>query len=276
MRKTFCALNTNKIQRWGSRIALALTLGLVTLLSSCTYGANGIFYSLEHVTKIANGNGFGSNSKYISINSVVEYPVSGTSYYLATGGADLFWEKPGSDLWQNVGTLPGVHVASVGELPGVGNSNAPSGATPTLYAVSGDDNGNSALYYTQGDFHTGTWQKISFPAGLTPVNLVPVLDSNAHFPVAYLVNTQNSTLDYQNVFLLTPSNPTTLTQPSPTQGYSLVTNNATRFYDTNMNESSPTLGSPVIAASVDGASLTSATTMYVLNTGFLLILHISS
>ena len=269
MRKTFCALNTNKIQRWGSRIALALTLGLVTLLSSCTYGANGIFYSLEHVTKIANGNGFGSNSKYISINSVVEYPVSGTSYYLATGGADLFWEKPGSDLWQNVGTLPGVHVASVGELPGVGNSNAPSGATPTLYAVSGDDNGNSALYYTQGDFHTGTWQKISFPAGLTPVNLVPVLDSNAHFPVAYLVNTQNSTLDYQNVFLLTPSNPTTLTQPSPTQGYSLVTNNATRFYDTNMNESSPTLGSPVIAASVDGASLTSATTMYVLNTGFL-------
>ena len=249
------------------RLALGLSLTLLGLLSSCTYGANGIFYSLEHVTKIANGNGFGSNSKYISINSVVEYLVGTQHFYLATGGSDLFWETPGADLWQNVGGLPGGHVASVGELPGVANPNDATD-TPTLYAISGDDNGNSALYYTQGDFRTGSWQKIAFPSGITPVNLVPVLDSSAHFPVAYLVNTQTSTTDYQNVFFLTPSNPTVLTAGSG-NGYSLVTNNATRFYDTSLGESAPTLGSPVLAASVDGVSLGSASTMYILNTGFL-------
>jgi hypothetical protein len=217
--------------------SLLLTIFVLPLLlfSSCTYGSQGIFYGLEHETKISTGNGFGSNSQYISISSMAQDTVGGTTYYLATGGAGLFYEPVGADGWTHL-SLPGPRVGSIGALT--------SGATTLLLAVTGDDNDNNALYATVGDFHS-PWTKVAITNGENPISLVPVLANDVKTVLAYILVTQltsgNDSGSYENFYLLTPS---TSVPSSTGSSYSLL-NTSTSFIAGNG------VGYPILAASCD-------------------------
>ena len=209
-------------------------------LSSCTYGSQGIFYGLEHETKITTGDGFGSNSLYISISSMAQDTLGATTYYLATGGAGLFYEPVGADSWTKI-SLPGPRVGSIGALT--------SGSTTLLFAVTGDDNDNNALYATVGDFRS-PWTQVPITNGENPISLVPVLANNVQTVLAYILVTQLTggpdAGSYENFYLLTPAASVPATTGS---AYSLL-NTSSNFVAGNG------VGYPILAASCDQASFT--------------------
>ncbi|NNM66685.1 MAG: hypothetical protein HKM06_01605 [Spirochaetales bacterium] len=166
--------------------------------------------------------------------------VGATTYYLATGGAGLFYEPVGADSWTQV-SLPGPRVGSIGALT--------SGSTTLLFAVTGDDNDNNALYATVGDFRS-PWTKVAITNGENPISLVPVLANDVKTVLAYILVTQltggTDAGSYENFYLLTPA----ASVPATTGTFYSLLNTSSNFVAGNG------VGYPILAASCDQASFT--------------------
>ena len=150
-----------------------LAAALALLLASCNQSTTGIFAFIEAEQKIAAGN-LGSTR---TVATMAKDP---TRYFVA-GGTTLAYRTTETTTteWKTLSVtgVAGEVVQAVRSLNAGG-----------VYALAGV--GTGAAVYLLESTSPDVWKKVSLAGGQTPVNLVPVVDSDGTSVVAILVVTE--------------------------------------------------------------------------------------
>lgn len=160
---------------------------------SCTYGTDGIFYSLENEEKVYTANGINSN---VTVLSMAE---RGNYLYIACG--PKFYSRI-----KNTITWVGFNLGGQEFAYAVAQGNA-----ATLWAITGPaSTGNTNyLYYTNDDSNWISYDYAAHGISGTPVNLIPITGPDGYSMVGQsasggciLVTVNPVTNDYSSAYIL--------------------------------------------------------------------------